>query len=181
VYTAPTLVRYDLRFAVALRHFQVVEFPNVHLYDAQSPAIPDQDGYATLRSVVNLRLQYLNLEPEQVIDAEALNILISGTGGLLRDLIRLIQDAAARAELQQRDRIDAATVHNVIATLRRLYASHLTDKHYQELQRVHTAHALAGTDAESELLRANFIISHINDDVWFDAHPILWPHLDRQV
>lgn len=179
VYTAPIIVRYGVRFAGVARYFQIVEFPNVRLYERDRPDVIDRRGYRTLQEVVRRRLLSLGLKPAQVITASALDVLVKASGGLMRDLIRLVQDATVKAEVAGRARITRAIAQEAVDDLRRWYAGHLTSRYHQELGRVHRAHELSGSVEGEELLRVNMILSYLNRDIWFDAHPILWPLLEQ--
>jgi hypothetical protein len=91
----------------------------------------------------------------------------------MRDLIRLVQDSAAKAEVAGQDRIDETIAEETIADLRRLYEAQLNPKYEAELERVRQTHRLTGTLECDELLYGNFVLSYVNRDIWFDVHSIL--------
>ncbi len=173
LYTAPMVVHYSPRFAGVRRHFAVFDFPNIKLHERDDPDQRSRQGYTTMREVVHRRLTWLGLEPDEVITRQALDLLIQKSGGLMRDLIRLVQDSAVKAEVAGQDRIDKTTAEETIADLRRLYEAQLNPKYEAELERVRQTHRLTGTPECDELLYGNFVLSFVNRDIWFDVHSIL--------
>jgi len=181
IYTTPMVVRYGVPFAGVIRYFQSVQFPNVRLYEKDRPDVIDREGYRMLRAVVQCRLQWLGLKPAEVVTAGALDSLIKASGGLMRDLIRLMQDAAVKAEVVGKERISKAIADDAANELRRWYAGRLTATYRKELVRIHKSHELSGSAEGDDLLRVNMILGYLNKDTWwFDAHPILWPLLETE-
>jgi len=173
VYAAPMLVFYSPRFAQVRARFPILPFPNIKLHKRGAPEKRDQEGYRTMREVVQRRLHSLGLTPERVIAPEALDDLIRGSGGVMRDLIRLVQDAALNAESEGKDRIDRAASGRALADLRMLYEAQLTPPYRSVLERVRDTNQRTEDRECDELLQGNFVLSYLNDDVWFDVHSIL--------
>lgn len=126
-----------------------------------------------MRQMGHRRPASLGLEPEEVITRSALDLLIQKSGGLMRDLIRLVQDSAVKAEVAGQERIDKPIAEEAVADLRRLYTAQLNPRYRQELEQVQRLHEPAGTPECNELLYGNFVLSYVNHDVWFDVHAIL--------
>jgi len=174
LYTAPMVVHYSPRFAAVRGYFSVFDFPNIKLHERDDREQRDRQGYATMRQVVYRRLNSLGLEPEGVITRSALDLLIQKSGGLMRDLIRLVQDSAVKAEIAGQERIDKPIAEEAVADLRRLYTAQLNPRYRKELEQVQQLHEPTGTPECDELLYGNFVLSYVNHDVWFDVHSILW-------
>jgi len=174
LYTAPMTIYYRPQFAPVRTAFAVTPFPNVRLRHRDAPQQRDQAGHDTMRRVVHARLSSLGYEPTQVIAPEALDTLIAASGGLMRDLIRLVQDASVQAEIAGLHQVDQPTAHRVVATLRRMYKAQLTPKYEKILEQVRQTHARTEDPECDTLLEGNFVLSYSNDDIWFDVHSILW-------
>lgn len=109
LYTVPVFVYYQPRFAPVRQAFQTVPFPNVRLRHRDNPTKQDEAGYAAMHEVVSRRLESVGYKPEAVITRDAVNLLISASGGLMRDLIRLMRDACVQAEIAGRRIIEPQT------------------------------------------------------------------------
>jgi hypothetical protein len=174
VYAAPIDVYYATRFAGVRSRFPVHAFPNIKLRTQDLPPRRVEDGYAVMREVVRRRVESLGLSLEDVIEPPALDTLIDATGGVIRDLVRLMQDATTDAMIHGKTVIDRDTVAAVVLTLRRLYAVQLTPRYRAVLDRVRATHGRTDDDECDELLRANLVLSYPNErEVWFDVHAIL--------
>ncbi|MFQ6016134.1 MAG: hypothetical protein ACE5NP_11925 [Anaerolineae bacterium] len=174
VYAAPIWLYYSPRFATVRNHFPtVLEFPNIKLYHKDDREQKDKKGYATMRQVAHKRLQDLDLEPNDVITPRALNLLIQGSGGVMRDFIRLVRDAATKAEIASKPRIDVLVAEKALSGLRRLYEAQLNPLHRQILAKVRETHQRTEEKECDDLLKGNFVLSYLNDEVWFDVHSIL--------
>ncbi len=174
LYTAPMSVFYHPRFAPVRAVFHVTPFPNVRLRHRQDRERGDEAGYDAMRRVVNLRLTSLGYHPEPVIAPDALDTLISASGGLMRDLIRLMQDACVEAEIAGLQQIEQKIAGNVVAALRRQYEAQLTPKYRQVIEKVRQSQQRTEDEECDVLLAGNFILSYSNQDIWFDVHSILW-------
>ncbi|MFQ5857198.1 MAG: hypothetical protein ACE5LU_16435 [Anaerolineae bacterium] len=174
VYAAPMLVYYAPRFAGVRTRFPVLEFPNVKLHERDDPEQRDEEGYETMRQVVHRRLRWLALEPNQVITPQALDLLIGSSGGVMRDLVRLVQDAAGKAEVAGKGHIDESIAAKAVSTLRRQFEAQLDPRYRRVLEEVRRTHQRTEHKECDELLQGNFVLSYVDGDVWFDVHSILW-------
>jgi len=177
VYAAPMWVYYKPRFATVRARFPVREFPNIKLYDRDTGK-KESRGYATMREVVNKRLASLGLRPADVIAKPALDLLIHASGGVMRDLIRLVREAAAGAEIAGASKITKTLAEKAVADLRRQFEAQLLPKHREVLAKVRKSHQRTDDEICDELLQGNFILSYINDEVWFDTHSLLQPFVE---
>jgi hypothetical protein len=149
-------------------------FPNVLLHHRDQPHLKDEGGYTAMRQVVNRRLGSLGHRPEAIIAPGALDILIAASGGLMRDLIRLMRDAGVQAEIAGQRRIEPETARSAVVALRSEYEAQLKPPHQRVLDEVRKTKRLT-EDAECDvLLKGNFILSYLNDRIWYDVHSILW-------
>jgi Ni2+-binding GTPase involved in maturation of urease and hydrogenase len=174
IYVAPMWVYYMPRFAVVRRRFPVREFPNIKLYDRKTGK-KDNQGYAAMREVVYKRLTSLELAPSEVIAKPVLDLLIHASGGVMRDLIYLFRETALKADIAGATRITKSQAEKAAAALRRQFEAQLRPKYRKILEQVHQSHQIPDDPLCDELLQGNFILSYVNEEVWFDTHSILWP------
>ncbi len=174
LYTVPVFMYYQPQFAPVRQAFQTMPFPNVLLHHRDQPHLKDEGGYTAMRQVVNRRLESLGHRPEAIIAPGALDILIAASGGLMRDLIRLMRDAGVQAEIAGQRRIEPETARSAVDALRSEYEAQLKPPHQRVLDEVRKTKRLT-EDAECDvLLKGNFILSYLNDRIWYDVHSILW-------
>ncbi len=178
LYTGPLDLYYSPQFGEVRARFPIVPYPHVKLHDRHNPNALDDGAYDVMRQVVYRRLEAEQLEPEAIIAPDVLNLLIKGSGGVMRDLIRLIQSAALRAELAGKDSIEEPEAKRVLNELRRQLMAQLTPDYHEVLNRVRDTHQRAGGDEGEKcdlMLRNDIVLGYINDDIWFDAHAALTP------
>lgn len=177
LYTGPLDLYYSPRFGEVRARFRIAPFPHVKLYDQRDPSRVDDKGYAFMRQVVYRRLKSLQLAPETIIAPDVIDtFLIRGSGGVVRDLIRLVQSAALEAELAGKTAIEAAEAKRALNELRRQLMAQLTPDYHEVLDKVRNTRQRVGGDETEKcdlLLRNDIVLSYINDDIWFDAHAAL--------
>jgi hypothetical protein len=134
-----------------------------------------------MRLVVAQRLRSLNFTPAAVIETASLDLLIQGSGGVMRDLIRLVGSAALHAEIAEEPHITERAVYKALNELRIALVAQLDSRDRALLEKVRTTHErIVNEDEESkrfdQLLRNGVILSYINDgndDIWYDVHSAL--------
>lgn len=177
LYTGPLDLYYSPQFGEVRARFPIIPVPHVKLHDQHNARRRDEDGYRFMREVVYRRLASLQLDPEAIIAPDALDdLLITGSGGVLRDLIRLLQAAALEAEVAAKSGIGEIEARRALNELRRQLMAQLTPDYHAILDVVRRDHQrVGGTDADKcdLLLRNDLVLSYINDNIWFDAHAAL--------
>jgi len=135
-------------------------------------------GKAALREVVGRRLTRLELRIDDVFAPDALDELVVCSGGVLRDLIQLVNRCCPIAhEKAQRDGkavVDLDVARLAIGEYRKEMEITLTGRRIEELRRVRLNGEPSGEGEESDdLLLTGFILPYANGGVWFEPHPIL--------
>lgn len=176
VYVGPMPLYYDVAFAPVRNRFHVIELPNIMIHDRNRK--PLEDGYKTMRLIVHNRLKSLGYEPEEVIHSQALDLLIGKSGGVVRDLIFLINEAALIADIAGEKRIDKdkAIAKRAVADFRRKYEAALTPSYRKVLEEVASTKQRTDDPLCDVLIMSNFVLSYIDEegDIWFDVHSVLW-------
>src|SRR5712692_365547 len=150
LYTGPLDLYYSPQFGEVRTRFPIVPFPHVKLHDCDDPNRLDVRGYEVMRTVVHRRLESLGLKPQAVIAPDVLDILIKGSGGVMRDLIRLIQSAALQADIAGKDSIEKPEAAKALNELRRQLMAQLTPEYHEVLQAVRSTHQRVDKEDKGE-------------------------------
>lgn len=163
VYTVSSPLFYNPAFE-AIRD-RAVFLPNVKLH-AQGTQRKDRDGYATMREFVHRRLN-----PE-LITPRALDEAIRVSGGVFREMARVMRSAVQRA--RKNGRIEVTHVHAVEEEIRGEYRRLLTAEQRTLLKAVHAHNRLDQPDKIAPLLQILAVLEYANGGkTWCDVHPAL--------
>lgn len=142
---------------------------------------PHPHGLAVMRRVIAKRLEGQGKTVDEVIAPEALDVLATTSGGVMRDLIGSFREAARFALLRNTLRIDTAIAQNVLSQQRQTIALRLNLEHRNALRQVLQQGVLSGgkmETTEDDLLRSAYLLSYKDEkDSWFDVHPNILPLL----
>ena len=137
------------------------------------PAMVDA-GIKTLRDVIHRRLDRLNLASSNIFDSPALeHRIIETSGGLMRDLITLVQHSVRGCLRAGLGTIKPSIVDEATIELRKEYEIGLNTRRVQELTHVATHGEPSGADESAEMLLGGYVLPYANGRVWFAPHPIL--------
>ncbi len=176
LYTGPLDLYYSPRFGSVRTRFKVIPFPQVKLRQRANPEQCDTAGYQFMRDVVHQRLRSLGHIPEDVIEPAALEVLIEARGGVMRDLIRLFQEAALQAQIGGKPGIGDPEAREAANERRRQLMAQLTPDYHRVLDEVRDTHQRVGGEDEQRcdlLLRNDMLLSYVNKDIWFAPHAAL--------
>ena len=171
VYTVSSALFYSPEFE-AIRD-RAVFLPNVRLHPAGQPDRPDSKGYQTMRLFVHKRM-----EPE-LITPEALDRAIRASGGVFREMCRVMRHAVDRAQVAGRSRIEVKDVELAEAEIRGEYRRILTAEQRKLLRHVRACNRLDEPDKIAPLLQILAVLEYANGEPWCDAHPALYRLLDE--
>lgn len=177
IYTLPMVAFTSIEFGQAEGEARSYILPNIKLFEETCETTRDQQGYGFLREVVSKRLKAINQSPDDVFEPEALELLIFKSGGVMRDFIRLIQDAIGNAKIMALDKVDLIAAQNAVDERIVQLSMRLTQATIEELRDVRKYKRPSGTRESRALLHGLFILAYRNRTTWFDVHPILWEEL----
>ena len=173
IYTFPIALRHSDHFNAVRLSFPVVEFlPNirVHNFDGTS----NDAGCRTLRNLVLARIE------EELIEQKAMELLIMMSGGVPVWLVKLVRSSALYALERQAQSIACGDVENAVRDLRRDTLAPLNTEDYNLLSERHRDHRFTTDPQLERLLDNGSLIEYPNHVPWCDAHPALWPLLNRK-
>ncbi|RME71576.1 MAG: hypothetical protein D6784_14945 [Chloroflexi bacterium] len=166
IYTAPISLLYDS----ASKHIgQFLEVHYMPMFRVRTrsgePEPPDAPDVSTLREIIYRRV-HPDLFDEHVVD-EAIDM----TGGILRELIRIIRGCCVYCEEYGVSRITPSVLEFQKNKLKSEYYRILEYEDYQWLSRVKRTKSRA--DVNMRHLESLCVLYYPNGKGWFDVHPIV--------
>lgn len=177
LYTAPLDLFYRPELGVVRSLFSVTVLPHVRLHYRDNPHHRDEPGYDVFRSLVNRRLASLNLlRTEKIIHSSALDMLITNSGGSMRDFLHLVQTAVFHGEIAEKDILTAQETSQACRDLRHQLRAQVTPYDQAVLDSIHHTHQRIADPAFDEMLRNGLLLPYMDGQtgLWFDTHPLLW-------
>jgi hypothetical protein len=172
VYTVSSDLFYSADFA-AIRNRSVL-LPCVRLHQQGSPGTRAKDGYETMQAFVLKRM-----EPGLITD-EALDDAIRVSGGLFREMARVMRIATDRAAAAGRDRVELPDVKAAEEEIRGDYRRFLTREDRLTLQHVRSHNRYDDPERVVGLLKTLAVLEYVNGEPWWDVHPALHRLLDEE-
>lgn len=194
VYTIPIALRYSSSFKQPMESFtDRLDLDNISVFKCDEAASPTSDadkvGRSILASVVQKRLGKLGKGYENLFEVQALDLLCEKSGGVMRDLVRLVRKACELALGKNLKTITHGIALEAIEHERRTYT--IEDYHFPELEAVRKTGQLTNNTFDSpkqgkvvicnELLHYKLILGYHDPKRgrWFDVNPVLWGDVER--
>jgi hypothetical protein len=171
VYTVSSPLFYSPEFE-AIRD-RAVFLPNVKLHPQGEAGERDDQGYQTLRMFILKRLH-----PDLISD-EAIQLASQMSGGVFRELARVMRNAMDRTLEDEREYIEIEDVRKAAAEIRGEYRRILTEDQRRVLRKVRRDNCLDDPDKIAPLLQILAVLEYANGEPWCDVHPALGEMLDE--
>lgn len=165
IYTVSSALFYTKEFE-AIRD-QAIFLPNIKLHPHKQPEVRDREGYLTLR-----RFVYVRMNPN-LIDSLALEEAISYSGGVFREMARIMRTAIGRARRRKSGKVEIIDVEWASTEIRNEYRRILDEADIELLKRVHQQNHLEYDERLRPLLQLLAILEYRNGENWCDIHPVL--------
>jgi hypothetical protein len=195
IYAIPIDLRYSPSFRHTMESFtRCLDLSNIAVFKcdemARPTTNPDRVGRHILMEVVQKRLATLGDAYANLFEPEAMDLLCEKSGGVLRDLVRLVRTACQVALNKKVNKIDRSIAEEAVREEHRIYT--IEDYHFPELETVHRTGKLTSNEFDSskqgkivicnELLHNKFILGYDDKKYgrWFDVNPMLWVDLERR-
>ena len=184
VYAAPIVLRYSPGFQQAAQILTPFDLPNVKLHEEGRPDEKTPAGYDLMRDVIARRLRSIGRDIKDTIAEDALDRAIEMSGGVMRDLVRLVRDASVDAQMARADLVGSPAVEKAVYRTRRDFSAGLKETHVAELrhfaktgQRSNATVEFQGStiNVADHLLMNSYMLCYSNDKLWFDVHPNVRP------
>ena len=171
VYTVSSPLFYGPEFH-AIRD-RAIFLPNVKLHEQGQSDERNSEGYRTMRMFVRKRM-----EPGLIAD-DALDAAIRISGGLFREMARVMRSAIDRASASGRTRVELDDVQKAEAEIRGEYRRFLTREQRAVLRAVRAHNQYDQPDKIAPLLQVLAVLEYANGEPWCDIHPVLGKLLDE--
>jgi hypothetical protein len=169
IFTVPTSLLYSGQYNVVKRSFgEPFILPSFKIKEKNGE--PNDLAWGRMREIVERRLD------KELIASQALDDAVEMSGGVVRELVRIIQSAAARAVATNANSIQPPHVEHAVNKLRMEYNFSLTRQEYIDiLKQVHETKLLRYTDERPllDLLHNLFILQYPNMPGWYGVNPIV--------
>ncbi|HUH96334.1 MAG TPA: hypothetical protein VLZ89_03190 [Anaerolineales bacterium] len=165
VYTVSSALFYSKEFD-AIRD-QAFFLPNIYLHPPMEPETHHEEGYQTLRKFVHMRMT------PDLIDAAALEQAVTYSGGVFRELARIIRTAIGRARRRKAARLDGTDIEWAATEIRNEYRRILDKEDIKLLRKVGENNHLEYNDRMRPLLQLLALLEYRDGENWCDIHPVL--------
>jgi len=173
IYTFPIALEYGLERKLITSFFgDVIRLPNIKLRDKKGVLVPENQKL--MKEMV-----YRRMKPE-LIEEKALEKALEYSGGMIRELFRILHKACDRALNQDVEKITEEHVNAAIANLRNDYIYSLEERHYPFLKRVYETKEVEGSQEYVQLMDSLHILKYANDEDWFDLNPMIRERVEEK-
>jgi len=167
-------------FPVALQNNN--DFKQVESYFADHIFLPNfqcftKDGqraeeYEDVKRIIENRIA------SNLINTDALEMLVEACGGVPRILLQLTKDAVLEAEIAEAEKVDVSHAKTAIEREQRSYQRMLTDEQMALLKVVRDTKRMNPSQENLELLHNLSILEYLNGQTWHMVNPLVLPLLE---
>ena len=165
VYTVSSALFYSKEFD-SIRD-QALFLPNINLHPPMDPANHEPLGYDTLKRFVQVRMA------ASLIDERALEEAVSYSGGVFREMARIMRTAIGRARRRCASRLEMADIEWAATEIRNEYRRILDKEDLKLLRRVYENNRLEYNERMRPLMQLLALLEYRNGENWCDVHPVL--------
>ena len=170
VYTVSSALFYSKEFD-AIRD-QALFLPNINLHPTREPGNQLSEGYQTMERFISLRMDLGLIEPS------ALEQAVTYSGGVFRELARIIRTAIGRARRRNAERVELVDIEWAATEIRNEYRRILDREDLKLLKRVRDNKNLEYSERLRPLLQLLALLEYRDEENWCDVHPVLRKLLD---
>lgn len=173
IFTVPLSLVYTKRFKQLERYFErPISLPVTRI--SHKDGTKDVEAYNKLKEIIGKRADL------QLFGQEVLDELIRISGGVLRDLSEDIRDCCIRCLSSSKEKIDLEIVNKVRSGRRNNFLRQIEEKDYERLREISEKKS-SKRDAEFlELLHNMSVLEYMNDELWYDIHPVVKMLLEEE-
>ena len=168
IYTFPVVLSRSSDFMHIKGYFSdTFTLPNFKVEDRYGKA--NASGRTALRTILLNRLE------EELLEESALELLVTYSGGLPRQLIELARDACVEVDVPEDNVVRVAHVEAAIARERKEFKrmlSVLSDEQLTQLRAIKASHDIRAK-ADQELLHTLSVLEYENNELWYNVNPLV--------
>lgn len=165
VYTVSSALFYSKEFD-AIRD-QAVFLPNIYLHPPMEPTVHHEEGYKTLKNFVYQRMT------SELIEPAALELAITYSGGVFRELARIMRTAIGRSRRRKSALLDSTDIEWAASEIRNEYRRILDKEDLKLLKKVSENNRLEYNERLRPLLQLLALLEYRDEENWCDIHPVL--------
>jgi hypothetical protein len=165
VYTVSSALFYSKEFD-AIRD-QSIFLPNIKLHRRAHIEDHCLEGYETLRKFAQARMDL------GLIDQEALDEAITFSGGVFREMARIMRSGIGRARRRKANRVERTDIDWAVTEIRNEYRRILDKEDMEILKKIHQDNRLEYDNRFKPLLQLLAVLEYRNGENWCDIHPAL--------
>ncbi|HEX2696825.1 MAG TPA: hypothetical protein VHM28_03905 [Anaerolineales bacterium] len=165
VYTVSSALFYSKEFD-SIRD-QAIFLPNIYLHPPMDPNTHHQEGYETLKKFVHVRMA------DELIDNEALEQAITYSGGVFREMARIMRTAIGRARRRKASQMSCEDIEWAATEIRNEYRRILDKEDLKLLKKAAENNRLEYNDRLRPLLQLLALLEYRDGENWCDVHPVL--------
>lgn len=173
IYTFPIALSYDPRFAALESFFTAKTLPMIKLENIDGS--PNDAGYDMVLNIIEKRTH------KELFAPGVLRLLISQTGGSLRDLFFVINSSAQRAVRRKSPAIELEDADRALEQLKTSLTRRIEQNHYSFLVDIIKGNRerIQNRGMLLEMLQANTVLEY-NGKRWHNVHPLVVQFLKDQ-
>jgi hypothetical protein len=173
IYTFPIGPCYDTGSGDLRNYYNCGVLPMIKIHTVNGDDY--DDGLNIIRTIVKKRADM------KLISRDALNFAIKKTGGSLRDLFKLIVNAARRASRRGAASIALEDVRVVIEELKSSLTRSIEQAHYSFLASIYNGNheIIENGQTLMKMLQAGVVLEY-NGTRWHDLHPLIRDFFEEQ-
>ena len=164
IYTVPITLLFNANLGADYDSIQVIPMVKTNLPRTRQPW---QAGRDALLDLVGRRVSVDDLFENR----DLVYRLIDASGGVVRDLLRIVQFACREAGTRRLPKINDECAHRAIRELGREYEYLLREEYLDRLVRIGTTGTYTQDDLGATLLYHRLVLEYCNDEHWYDLHP----------
>lgn len=173
VYTVSNTLFYSVEFE-AIRD-RAIFLPNIKVHDQGQPRKRDEEGFQTMRAFVQQRMD------NSLISKTALDTAVGYSGGVFREMARLIRTGASLARRRPAEKqIQKQDIEQAANEIRNEYRRILDSPDLEFLKQVGQNNQMQNHERLRPLLQLLAILEYRNGENWCDIHPVLRKLVDGQ-
>jgi hypothetical protein len=165
IYTVSSALFYSKEFD-AIRD-RAIFLPNINLHPFKDPERHLLEGYETMRRFVHVRMD------SALIEGQALEDAITYSGGVFREMGRIMRSSIGYARRRGARRIETQDVEMAASEIRNEYRRILDRSDLAYLRQLHTHNRLEYNERLRPLLQLLAILEYQDAENWCDVHPVL--------
>ena len=165
VYTVSSALFYSKEFD-SIRD-QAIFLQNIYLHPPMDLTTHHEEGYKTLREFVHVRMS------PNLIDEAALEAAISYSGGVFREMARIMRTAIGRARRRKAARLDCSDIEWSATEIRNEYRRILDREDIRLIKKVAENNRLEYNERLTPLLQLLALLEYRDGENWCDVHPVL--------